>query len=216
MATHKIVDRDLVCPILETYLHRVMLDAFDLDLMYEHAREEINVLQERSSVAGGERAVQHLRGFVVVELLGTTIWSAGAVGGSSNPARTRDFAEQQALLIRRNADSLTRYIEWARCQIPEREADRISYQHYSKEPLRDLLAHRSRKAVLVYNISSEAAELLRRSLKNPEIQLGRLGTLLYEGCRETGINIPEQINYARKLLNVTQAHAPRGWERWDK
>ena len=212
MPSYKILNKEWECPIAASFLAGIAIElsSDENELMYENKRHELLELQSLAAVAGKELAVQHLRGFVVLELL-VLLFTRATVFTTVNSGA--DSIGLRTLLGRRTGGCLTNFIQWIDAQLSECEADRIFYGHYHGGATSPHTVHMLANSMTLYRTCREAAELLRRGLKNHELSLGGLGSLLTEGCDVANLDITTRLNFARKIINVTHEKAPRGWEK---
>lgn len=210
---------DRKCPITSRYLELVDHTLLESDLLHENLSGEYKRAVEHAKTAGNSPAILTLRAFVLVETMATECWTSTLLTLDHLVAGRYRLSDMPKLELRsRNAESLTKYIEWAKEQMKEHAIDQVHYQNFSVAFDREGRAARSGQAIEVLTLACESAGILRTSLLRRAAEQD--STVSYVGVVQrfhAALKVTRQdphamLKHARNLLSITEQNAPRGWE----
>ena len=188
---------EMYCPVTRGYL-RAVRNLFDLEsIQFEMYLEPIEEISEMVNYAGGSRQLEHQRAFYCVELM-----TSRFVITSIDPKWKRSREGLNGLITLTNEirdDILADIAEFAflpgvQDGLAERRNDNL------------------RKVSTTLQLVCESAELVRQSLKNPEVQLSRVGKRLALAAQASGYYIDRMLELAKELIDYSEGNARRAWE----
>lgn len=188
---------EMYCPVTRGYL-RAVRNLFDLEsIQYEMYLEPIEEISEMADHAGGSRQLEHQRAFYCVELM-TSRFAINNI----NPKwkRSREGLNNLILLANEIRDDIL-------ADITE-FAFLAGVQDGQAERRNDNL----RKVATMLQLVCESAELVRQSLRNPEVPLSRVGKRLALAAHSSGYYIDRMLELARELIDYSEGSARRAWE----
>lgn len=188
----------LACPVTRGYLNAVG-SLYDLSLVqYEMWLGPFEDAMDFAAHAGGSRQLQHQRAFYCVELM----TSRFQVQSIQPPwPRSREGLNQVLSVANELRDDiLAEVTEHAYLAVVH---DGVVEQHIDlQRAISELL-----------RLVCESSELLRQSLKNPEIPLSRVGKRLALAANGAGYYIDGMLALAMELINHNNEDMRRAWER---
>ncbi len=189
------------CPVALGYLRTVRAlhkyDSPEFSLVYEPWEEPLNELIDIARNTVSSRQLQHQRAFYCVEMMCSR------------------FHLQSQLPRRRSRESLNEVLRALRSACDEYLAADVE-SSLSDKPIFGLDEQRrdlDRKILHNAELTCEAAELLRQSLKNPDVHLGRVSKRLALVAKESGCYIDRMIAIGKELVEYGEGETRKAWER---
>ncbi len=188
---------ELSCPVTHGYL-RALRNLYDFEsVQFEMWQGPLDDAIELANHVGGGRKLEHQRAFYCVELMTTRLYIQ-----SGTPAWLRSREGLNRLLRVTNAqrdDLLARITEFT--YLP-------GIQDGAAERRNDM----DRITATTLGYVCEAAELLRQSLKSPDVHLSRVGKRLALAANAAGFYVDRMLELANELINYNEGNARRAWE----
>lgn len=200
---------DTTCPVTRAYLYAVR-NLFDLTLVqHEMYAEPLEELLDMAAHDSGERVRQHHRAFYCIELMISRFimkldsryyFNEGPAGRPFNWPRSREGLNHVlALANEKRDDLLAEVTEYYYLAGPH---DGVAERHNDT----------SRTAAELYKLICESCEILRQSLKNPDVPLTRVGKRLALAANVSKYYISGMLDLGTELLEHNEGKNERAWE----
>lgn len=200
---------DVTCPVTRAYLYAVR-NIHDLSLaQYEMYLEPFEELLDRASHDSSALARQHQRAFYCIELMVSRFcqkldsryyYNEGAHAVVFSWPRSREGLNTVLTIFNEKRDELLADVT---------EYHYLPIKKFDVDQMRQDTNHNFAE---LYRLICESCELLRQSLKNPDVQLSRVGKRLALAANVSKYYIDDMLNLADELLLHTEETTRRAWQ----